>query len=35
MNFTEEQKQALIDFLEMATDETVLVDPRFSDPFRE
>ncbi len=35
MNFTEEQKQALIDFLEMTTDQTVLVDPRFSDPFRQ
>jgi cytochrome c peroxidase len=35
MNFTEAQKQALIDFLEMTTDESVLVDPRFSDPFRE
>jgi len=35
MNFSEEQKQALIDFLNMTTDETVLVDPRFSDPFRQ
>jgi len=35
MNFTETEKQALIDFLEMTTDETVLVDPRFSDPFRQ
>lgn len=35
MNFSETDKQALIDFLEMTTDETVLVDPRFSDPFRQ
>lgn len=35
MNFTETQKQALIDFLEMTTDETMLVDARFSDPFRQ
>ncbi len=35
MNFTEAQKQALIDFLETTTDQSVLVDPRFSDPFRE
>ncbi|MEL7161237.1 MAG: cytochrome c peroxidase [Bacteroidota bacterium] len=34
MNFTEEEKRALIAFLEMGTDQTVLVDPRLSDPFR-
>lgn len=33
-NFTEVEKQALIDFLNTTTDETVLVEPRFSDPFR-
>lgn len=35
MNFTEAEKQSLIDFLNMTTDETVLVAERFSDPFRE
>lgn len=35
MNFTEAQKQALVSFLEMTTDHTVLVDPKFSDPFRQ
>lgn len=35
MNFSETEKQALIDFLEMTTDETVLVAERFSDPFRQ
>lgn len=34
MNFTEADKQALISFLKMTTDETVLVNPSFSDPFR-
>ena len=34
MNFTEEEKQALVSFLEMTTDQTVLTDERFSDPFR-
>lgn len=33
-NFSEQDKQALIDFLNTTTDETVLVEPRFSDPFR-
>lgn len=33
-NFTEQDKQALIDFLNTTTDQTVLVEPRFSDPFR-
>jgi cytochrome c peroxidase len=35
MNFSEGQKQALIAFLEMTTDETVLVASEFSDPFRQ
>lgn len=35
MNFTEGQKQALLAFLEMTTDHTVLVDPNLSDPFRQ
>ncbi len=35
MNFSETQKQALIAFLEMTTDETVLNNPALSDPFRE
>lgn len=34
MNFTDAEKQALIDFLNMTTDHTVLVDPGLSDPFR-
>jgi len=34
LNFSETQKQALIDFLNTTTDETVLVEERFSDPFR-
>jgi cytochrome c peroxidase len=33
-NFTESDKQAFIDFLTTTTDETVLVEARFSDPFR-
>lgn len=33
MNLTEEQKQALIAFLNAMTDEAFLRDPRFSDPF--
>ncbi|MFT5999635.1 MAG: cytochrome c peroxidase [Neolewinella sp.] len=33
-NFSASDKQALIDFLNTTTDETVLVDERFSDPFR-
>jgi cytochrome c peroxidase len=35
MNFTENEKQALIEFLNMTTDHTMLVDARFSDPFRQ
>lgn len=35
MNFTEDEKQELIDFLNMTTDHTMLVDARFSDPFRQ
>ncbi|WP_116107609.1 cytochrome-c peroxidase [Lewinella sp. IMCC34191] len=34
MNFTEEEKQALIAFLEMTTDRSVLTDASLSDPFR-
>ena len=34
MNFTEEEKQALIAFLETTTDRNVRTDPRLSDPFR-
>lgn len=34
MNFSEVQKQALIDFLGMTTDETVTTAPEFSDPFQ-
>ena len=34
MNFTEEQKAALVTFLEMTTDRSVTTDPRFADPFR-
>ncbi len=34
MNFSEEDKRALLDFLHLTTDETVLVDHHFSDPFR-
>ncbi len=32
-NLTNEEKQALIDFLETLTDETFLTDPKYSDPF--
>lgn len=35
MNFSEADKQALLDFLQTTTDETVLVDEHFSDPFRQ
>ncbi|MEM9528081.1 MAG: c-type cytochrome, partial [Bacteroidota bacterium] len=35
MNFSEAEKQALIAFLEMTTDQTVLTEERFSDPFRQ
>jgi cytochrome c peroxidase len=35
MNFTEDEKQALLDFLNMTTDHTMLADVRFSDPFRQ
>lgn len=35
MNFSETEKQALISFLEMTTDHTVLTEERFSDPFRQ
>ncbi|TXF87611.1 c-type cytochrome [Neolewinella aurantiaca] len=35
MNFTENEKDALIAFLNMATDHTVLTDPKLSDPFRQ
>ncbi|PPK88381.1 cytochrome c peroxidase [Neolewinella xylanilytica] len=34
MNFTEADKQALIAFLELTTDRSVLVDASLSDPFR-
>ncbi|WP_420461236.1 cytochrome-c peroxidase [Neolewinella sp.] len=34
MNFTEEEKQALVTFLELATDRSVTTDPRLSDPFK-
>ena len=34
MNFTEEEKQALEDFLMMATDESIASEERLSDPFR-
>ncbi|MEO0732266.1 MAG: cytochrome c peroxidase [Bacteroidota bacterium] len=34
MNFTESQKQALIAFLKMGTDQNVLTDARLADPFR-
>lgn len=33
MNLTEEEKQALVDFLKTLTDENFLTDERFSDPF--
>ncbi|MFK7775877.1 MAG: cytochrome-c peroxidase, partial [Saprospiraceae bacterium] len=33
-NFTEEEKIALIDFLETMTDETLLIDSKYSDPFK-
>ena len=33
-NFTEEEKQGLIDFLKTLTDETLLTDSKFSDPFK-
>ena len=35
MNFSEEDKQALVDFLNMATDETIATNPAFANPFRE
>lgn len=34
LNLSEEEKQALIDFLEMATDETLATNEAVSDPFR-
>ncbi|MGB3800915.1 MAG: cytochrome c peroxidase [Lewinella sp.] len=34
MNFTEEEKEALIAFLELTTDRSVLTDATLSDPFR-
>lgn len=35
MNFSETEKQALIAFLEMTTDNSVLTNPALSDPFRD
>ncbi len=34
MNFSEEEKQALIDFLHLTTDRSVLTDASLSDPFK-
>jgi cytochrome c peroxidase len=34
MNFTAQEKNALVQFLNTLTDEKFLVDPRFSDPFK-
>ena len=34
MHFSEEQKRALIDFLQLATDRSVMTDASLSDPFR-
>ncbi len=34
MNFTEEEKMALVAFLETLTDETFIAEERFSDPFK-
>lgn len=35
MNFSAEDKQALLDFLRTTTDETVATNPAWADPFRE
>jgi len=35
MNFTEQEKQALEAYLLTLTDETLLADVRFSDPFKK
>ena len=34
MNFTEQEKQALVSFLELATDRSITTDPRLANPFR-